>query len=79
MEEKNGSLQQLLDLIGLSIISAAMLNHSPNNEPFDLASIYHEFSLQGNLLGHEVYSRFYEIGSLQGWHETNIFLSNQLD
>ncbi len=59
---------------GLSIISTPMLSDYPTGEPFDLADFYHTCSLQGSLLGYEVFSRFYEIGTPQGWQETTLYL-----
>jgi hypothetical protein len=35
--------------------------------------LYHALSLEGNLVGHEVYERFYEIGSLRGLEETETY------
>ena len=55
---------------GLGVLSAAVLNDAPVNEPFDLADIYHKLSVQGALAGHEVFERFYEIGSHKGLEET---------
>jgi NDP-sugar pyrophosphorylase family protein len=55
---------------GLGVLSAAVLKDAPVNEPFDLADIYHKLSLQGALEGHEVFERFYEIGSHKGLEET---------
>ena len=55
---------------GLGVLSASVLENAPNNEPFDLADIYHELSVRGLLAGHEVFERFYEIGSLKGLDET---------
>ncbi len=55
---------------GLGILSAAVLQDVPLNEPFDLAEIYHNLSVQGDLAGYEVFERFYEIGSLKGLEET---------
>jgi NDP-sugar pyrophosphorylase family protein len=55
---------------GLGVLSAAALKDAPVNEPFDLADIYHKLSLQGALAGHEVFERFYEIGSHKGLEET---------
>jgi Nucleoside-diphosphate-sugar pyrophosphorylase involved in lipopolysaccharide biosynthesis/translation initiation factor 2B, gamma/epsilon subunits (eIF-2Bgamma/eIF-2Bepsilon) len=55
---------------GLGVLSAAVLKDAPVNEPFDLADIYHKLSLQGALAGHEVFERFYEIGSHKGLEET---------
>ncbi len=55
---------------GLGVLSALVLEDAPADEPFDLADIYHELSLQGLLAGHEVFERFYEIGSHKGLGET---------
>jgi NDP-sugar pyrophosphorylase family protein len=55
---------------GLGVLSAAVLKDTPVNEPFDLADIYHKLSVQGALAGHEVFERFYEIGSYKGLEET---------
>lgn len=55
---------------GLGVMSASVLENAPANEPFDLADIYHELSVRGVLAGHEVFERFYEIGSHKGLDET---------
>ena len=55
---------------GLGVLSALVLENAPADEPFDLADIYHELSLKGLLAGHEVFERFYEIGSHKGLEET---------
>jgi NDP-sugar pyrophosphorylase family protein len=55
---------------GLGVLSAAVLKGAPVNEPFDLSDIYHKLSVQGALAGHEVFERFYEIGSHKGLEET---------
>lgn len=55
---------------GLGVLSASVLENVPANEPFDLADIYRNLSVQGLLAGHEVFERFYEIGSHKGLAET---------
>lgn len=55
---------------GLGVMSASVLENAFANEPFDLADIYHELSVRGVLAGHEVFERFYEIGSHKGLDET---------
>lgn len=54
---------------GLGVLSAAVLGDTPANEPLDLSDVYHDLSLRGELAGHEVFERFYEIGSHQGLEE----------
>ena len=55
---------------GLGVLTALVLKDTPANEPFDLADIYHDLSVRGLLAGHEVFERFYEIGSIKGLDET---------
>jgi NDP-sugar pyrophosphorylase family protein len=55
---------------GLGILSASVLENTPAGESFDLADIYQMLSLQGYLAAHEVFERFYEIGSHTGLDET---------
>jgi N-acetyl-alpha-D-muramate 1-phosphate uridylyltransferase len=62
---------------GLAILSAAILEKQPADQAFDLAEIYHELSLAGQLAGHEVHERFYEIGSHQGLAETIAYFSQR--
>lgn len=51
---------------GLGILSSQILEGYPINQPFDLALAYAELALQKQLVGYEVYERFYEIGSKSG-------------
>lgn len=55
---------------GLGVLSASVFVNVPINQSFDLADIYHELSIRGLLAGHEVFKRFYEIGSPKGLNET---------
>jgi NDP-sugar pyrophosphorylase family protein len=55
---------------GLGVLSASVLEAWPAEEPFDLADVYHDLSVHGLLAGHEVFERFYEIGSPEGLRET---------
>lgn len=60
---------------GLGILSASSLLDRPGDTAFDLADVYHDLSLRGELAGFEVYERFYEIGSPVGLQETASFLA----
>jgi len=64
---------------GLGILSAAALESYPQDRAFDLADVYHELSIAGNLAGLEVSvnERFYEIGSPQGLRETEAYFSTR--
>ena len=61
---------------GLSILSAQALETYPAGAAFDLADLYRELSLRGELAGLEVTERFYEIGSLEGIEATERYLAN---
>jgi MurNAc alpha-1-phosphate uridylyltransferase len=54
---------------GLGVVSASVLKQHPVGQPFDLADVYQDLSLQGQLAGVEVHERFYEIGSHTGLKE----------
>jgi len=54
---------------GLGVISSSVLNPRAVGQPFDLADVYQNLSLQGQLAGLEMHERFYEIGSHTGLKE----------
>jgi N-acetyl-alpha-D-muramate 1-phosphate uridylyltransferase len=60
---------------GLSVLSARALLQWHDGAVLDLADVFHELSLRGNLAGLEVGKRFYEIGSVRGMEETERHLS----
>jgi hypothetical protein len=59
---------------GLSILSAQALHRGPATRAFDLADVYRELALQGELAALAVNERFYEIGSLGGIKATERYL-----
>ena len=62
---------------GLGVISSSVLQQHPVGQPFDLADLYHDLSLKGQLSGLEVHERFYEIGSYSGLKEAEEYFSTQ--
>mgnify|MGYP000561648176 CR=1 FL=1 len=60
---------------GLGVLSADILAGNPDGGAFDLSDVYHQLSLAGKLAGHEVYHRFYEIGSHEGLKEAEAYFS----
>jgi len=58
---------------GLGLVSASVFDPYPNDAPFDLADVYQELSIKGQLVGLEVHQRFYEIGSHSGLKEAEEF------
>jgi hypothetical protein len=63
----------------LGVLSAEVLLNYPEDQPFDLAEVYHRLSLDGRLAGYEVFERFYEIGSFEGLKETTEFLTKGIN
>lgn len=62
---------------GLSLFNREwMKKHIPSSAVCDLGTLYHQFSLQGELLGYEVYERFYEIGSPSGLKDFQNYLDS---
>ena len=59
---------------GLSILSVQALQRSPDSAAFDLADLYHELALRGELAALTVSERFYEIGSVGGIEATERYL-----
>jgi len=59
---------------GLSLIQASALASWPDHEPFDFAAVMGDLAANGKLAAHEVHSRFYEIGSPEGFHATEQML-----
>jgi MurNAc alpha-1-phosphate uridylyltransferase len=63
---------------GLGVVSASVLKQRPVGQSFDLADVYQDLSLQGQLAGLEVHERFYEIGSHTGLKEAeDYFLTKE--
>jgi len=63
---------------GLGVISASVLKKHLVRQPLDLADLYQDLSLKGQLGGLEVHERFYEIGSHTGLKETeDYFLTKE--
>lgn len=59
---------------GLSMLKARAVATRPAGEAWDLADLYEELSIAGQLAGYEMAQRFFEIGSFDGLAETNRLL-----
>jgi hypothetical protein len=55
---------------GLGVLSAMVLEAEDSDQAFELSDVYHDLSKRGLLAGHEVFERFYEIGSHPGLLDT---------
>lgn len=62
---------------GLSVLSKAVIEDIPKGVPYDLADLYKDLSSRRKLAGHEVFNRFYEIGSLNGLKEFESFIEKR--
>lgn len=63
---------------GLGVVSASVLKQRPVGQSFDLADVYEDLSLLGQLAALEVHQRFYEIGSHSGLKDTeDYFLTEE--
>jgi NDP-sugar pyrophosphorylase family protein len=60
---------------GLSVFSTRAFAEMP--EVFDLSDLIARLLARGELAGHEVDKRFYEVGSPQGLAELEAFLAQQ--
>ena len=54
---------------GLGILRKETFSDFPADEAFDLANVYEKLAVEKQLLGFEVFDRFYEIGSPEGLRE----------
>jgi len=63
---------------GLGILSKAAFNNFENEAVFDLAYVYEKLAEERQLMGYEVFERFYEIGSKEGLRELKQKISGLL-
>jgi NDP-sugar pyrophosphorylase family protein len=59
---------------GLNFLKSSVLEAWPEGDPFDIASVLTHLAAQKRLAGHEVDTRFYEIGSFAGLADTEAYL-----
>jgi NDP-sugar pyrophosphorylase family protein len=62
---------------GLMVCTRQIFDDSPSDVPFNLADTLETLSRKGQLAGHQVDRRFYEIGSPSGLAELNQLLSKR--
>ncbi len=62
---------------GLGALKAQAFDAYPKGEPLDLALVYQDLIVQGQLAGFEARRRFYEIGSPTGLQETRQYLARK--
>jgi len=59
---------------GITFFREAAFRPWADQSEFDLAEVCHQLATRGQLLGFEVFERFYEIGSLQGIEQFSGYL-----
>ncbi len=59
---------------GIALLRREIVQRIPENEPSDLAVLYSALVSEGIMVGYEVTSRFYEIGSPRGLADTRAYL-----
>jgi NDP-sugar pyrophosphorylase family protein len=60
---------------GLAALRKEIIAELPHGEPQDLAGLYSRLVREGRMTGHEVFQRFYEIGTPRGLAETEAWLA----
>lgn len=63
---------------GASLLRREAVASLPKGQFIDLASVYEELVANGKMVGHEVFQRFYEIGTPASWKEADQFFSGLL-
>jgi MurNAc alpha-1-phosphate uridylyltransferase len=64
---------------GLNIFNRECLDLIPENQPYSLEELFTRLIEEEELLAYEITERFYEIGSLEGLQEFEIFAKNRLN
>lgn len=62
---------------GLGVLSQDAFLHVPTNEEYDLALLYQNLLAEQQLAAHEVFERFYEVGSFAGINELGYHLAHE--
>ena len=62
---------------GLGVFRRDVFLAIPENQPYDLAQVYVDLLVKGELAAYEVAERFYEIGSVQGIRELEQYLRGE--
>lgn len=62
---------------GVALLRREAIERIPAEEPFDLADLYAQLVVEGQMAGHEVHNRFYEIGTPASLEEARKYLEAQ--
>jgi MurNAc alpha-1-phosphate uridylyltransferase len=61
---------------GVGLLRREALLRISENEPFDLAALYHDLVAEQRMIGYEVTNRFYEIGTPAALEEARVYLAS---
>jgi len=64
---------------GLGLFEWSSFQAYSVEKSFDLSKVYNDLLLVGELAGHEIFERFYEIGSRQGIEDTQCYLMRNIE
>jgi NDP-sugar pyrophosphorylase family protein len=77
--EKGSNNRQMHHIdYGITFFRETAFHPWRDRSSFDLSSVCHLLATRGELLGFEVFERFYEIGSLQGINEFSKYLGRRI-
>jgi NDP-sugar pyrophosphorylase family protein len=76
-DKKNPTPQMNYIDYGVGLMTGAVLQRIPADQPSDLADLYSTLAQEGQLAGHEVFNRFYEIGTPASLKETRRYLERK--
>ena len=76
-DKKNRTPDMLYIDYGLGALRREALSSYSEGTVLDLADVYHDLSLRGELAGYEMHERFYEIGSPKGLKEADDYISGR--
>lgn len=62
---------------GLTIMSKSVFDDEKYGDVFDLSDVFHDLSKNNQLVGYEVFERFYEIGSFKGIEDMEKLIKNK--
>jgi len=62
---------------GVAVLRRSALDRIPPNQPYDLATLYAQLVSEGQMSGHEVTNRFYEIGTPASLEEARRYLEQR--
>ena len=76
-EKKNRTPEMNYIDYGVGLLRRGAVDRIPTDRPFDLAELYTALVNDGQMIGYEVYNRFYEIGTPPALEEARRYLASK--